>query len=112
MTDDVQTQPLQEIPTQIQPARPMEITVSEMKARLDKFLELKKAVLKDHIMDIHGKAYIKKSGWRVAAVVFGLADEITRCERQDRPDGSYTITYHVRCTDPNGRTSIGVASCD
>ena len=115
MTDEIQNPTVQEIPsphTQLQPARPMEISVQEMKVRLDKFLELKQAVLKDHIMDIHGKAYIKKSGWRVAAVVFGLADEITRCERQDRPDGSFTITYHVRCTDPVGRTSIGVASCD
>ena len=92
--------------------RPTEISVEEMQSRLAKFAELKTAVLEGHTMEIHGKKYILKSGWRVAATVFGIADEITFHERQDRDDGTWTITYHVKCTDPAGRTSMGIGSCD
>ena len=113
MTDEIQNPTVQEIPhTQLQQARPMEISIEEMQGKLEKFAKLKSLVLQPYTVEIHGKPYILKSGWRVASTVFGLADEITRCERQDRPDGSFVITYHVKCVDPNGRVSMGVASCD
>ena len=46
MTDEIQNPTVQEIPhTQLQQARPMEISIEEMQGKLEKFAKLKSLVL-------------------------------------------------------------------
>lgn len=89
------------------------ITVEQAVANWKKFNELKSKLLtKEDYQNISGKNFIKKSGWRKLAQVFNVTDAILEAKRIDREDKSFYWEFTVKATAPNGRYSIGVATCD
>ena len=80
---------------------------------LKSFEELKANLLSESdYQAISGKNFIKKSGWRKLALVFNISDQIVESSKNVREDGSFTWTFRVRASAPNGRFTEAVASCD
>ena len=91
----------------------MSVTVQDAVDNWKKFIELKSKLLdKQDYQSISGKNFIKKSGWRKLAQVFNISDSIIEAKRTDREDKSYVWEFTVRATAPNGRSTIGIGSCD
>jgi hypothetical protein len=98
--------------TPLEPVKPLVSPEQASKGR-EEFEALKTSLLRlDDYQTIAGKAYIKKSGWRMLAVYFGISDRIIESERREREDGSFTWRIVAEARAPNGRTSVGVAICD
>lgn len=95
-----------------EPVMPL-ITAEKAAANWKAFEELKKKLLsaEDYQM-IQDKQYIKRSGFRKLAVVFGISDQIIKEERAERPDGSFVWRIEVEALAPNGRRCVGVGACD
>lgn len=78
---------------------------------------VKGAPEKSDIIDIVGKSYIKKSGWRKLAFAFNLSISIEKewkeqwlsKDAEGKTTDETTYYFHVRVTAPNGRYVIGVA---
>ncbi len=106
---------VQSAQTQIQP-EPMtnlvDADVESAKKAMQKFLQLKNQVL-DHndFVDIAGKAYIKRSGWRKIALAFNISTDIIEVQRIKEGDTMIVYTK-AKATAPNGRYAIGTAVCD
>lgn len=78
----------------------------------DQYEDLKKKIAKDSdIQKIGDKDFLKKSYWRKVATFFNLTTEVI--EEKHESIGK-TIVWHftVKATAPNGRSAIGVGSCD
>lgn len=75
------------------------------------FTKLKNSLLQDHVLDIKGHKYVKKSGWRIVALAFNLSDRIVSKEYKDLGEGEFVVTYTVEVSAPNGRTAQGIGSC-
>lgn len=98
--------------TRITPVEPLS-TPEQAAEAWNKFQSLKEKLLSEEdYQDIQGKRFIKRSGFRKIAVVFGISDRILKEERIDRADGSFTWRITVEVAAPNGRTCDGVGACD
>lgn len=77
----------------------------------DNYQELTKALLDES--DYQGTQFKKKSAWRKYATAFNLSDEIIKEEEIREPDTQQIITSKVwvKCTAPNGRSTVGVGIC-
>jgi hypothetical protein len=102
--------------TELQPVDPMmaivlpPLPIQQILERWRTIQELKKALLdRDDIIEIAGKPYIKKSGWRKLAYAFNLSDEIIREEKEER-EGEVIWRVWVKVTAKNGRYAVGVGS--
>ncbi|MEM3192091.1 MAG: hypothetical protein QW292_08385 [Candidatus Parvarchaeota archaeon] len=79
---------------------------------LEAFQKLKTSVLdRNDTVDIGGKAYIKRSGWRKIALAFNVSTEIVSVERE-RSGEMYIVRVKARASAPNGRVSEEIAVCD
>ena len=76
----------------------------------DNYQELTKALLDES--DYQGTQFKKKSAWRKYATAFNLSDEIIK-EEEIRDENQQIITSKVwvKCTAPNGRSTVGVGIC-
>jgi hypothetical protein len=82
--------------------------VSTMRA----FQELKSKLLDDNdVVQIEGKKYIKRSGWRKIALAFNISTEIVEVSREEK-DGKYIVRVKARAIAPNGRVSEEIGVCD
>jgi hypothetical protein len=89
------------------------VTAEEAQTQWRRFEDLKqKLLIEEDYQTIQGRRFIKRSGFRKLAVVFGLSDRVLQQERLDRPDGSFVWRVTVEIAAPNGRTSIGMGACD
>jgi len=76
-----------------------------------KFDEIKRVLLRDtDVMEIRGKTFIKKSGWRVLALAFNISDKLVERVFSEE-NGVKTWTVIVEAIAPNGRIATGIASC-
>lgn len=77
----------------------------------DNYQELTKALLDES--DYQDTQFKKKSAWRKYATAFNLSDEIIKEEEIREPDTQQIITSKVwvKCTAPNGRSTVGVGIC-
>lgn len=76
----------------------------------DNYQELTKALLDES--DYQGTQFKKKSAWRKYATAFNLSDDIIK-EEEIRDDNQQIITSKiwVKCTAPNGRSTVGMGVC-
>jgi hypothetical protein len=82
--------------------------VSTMRA----FQELKSKLLDENdVVEIEGKKYIKRSGWRKIALAFNISTEIVEVSREEK-DGKYIVRVKARAIAPNGRVSEEIGVCD
>jgi len=82
--------------------------VSTMRA----FQELKSKLLDENdVVQIEGKKYIKRSGWRKIALAFNISTEIVEVSREEK-DGKYIVRVKARAIAPNGRVSEEIGVCD
>ena len=82
--------------------------VSTMRA----FQELKSKLLDENdVVQIEGKKYIKRSGWRKIALAFNISTEIVEVSREEK-DGKYIVRVKARAVAPNGRISEELGVCD
>jgi hypothetical protein len=66
--------------------------VSTMRA----FQELKSKLLDENdVVQIEGKKYIKRSGWRKIALAFNISTEIVEVSREEK-DGKYIVRVKAR----------------
>ncbi|MEM0050486.1 MAG: hypothetical protein QXW39_08165 [Candidatus Bathyarchaeia archaeon] len=79
---------------------------------LNAFQKLKTSVLdRNDTVDIGGKAYIKRSGWRKIALAFNISTEVVSIEREKIGE-TYIVRVKARALAPNGRPSEEVGVCD
>ncbi|MEM3907796.1 MAG: hypothetical protein QXZ17_13225 [Nitrososphaerota archaeon] len=79
---------------------------------LEAFQKLKTSVLdRNDTVDIGGKAYIKRSGWRKIALAFNISTEVISIEREKIGE-TYIVRVKARASAPNGRISEEVGVCD
>ncbi|MEM3489816.1 MAG: hypothetical protein QXO75_09230 [Nitrososphaerota archaeon] len=79
---------------------------------LEAFQRLKQSVLdQNDIVEINGKKYIKRSGWRKIALAFNISTEVVTIEREKIGE-TYVIRVKARASAPNGRVSEEVGICD
>ena len=82
--------------------------VETMKA----FQDLKTKLLDaSDTVEIQGKKYIKRSGWRKIALAFNITTEIVSVEHEKIGD-IYVVRVKARAVAPNGRVSEEIAACD
>ena len=76
----------------------------------DNYQELTKALLDES--DYQGTQFKKKSAWRKYATAFNLSDDIIK-EEEIRDENQQIITSKiwVKCTAPNGRSTVGMGVC-
>jgi len=76
------------------------------------FQELKSKLLDENdIVQIEGRQYIKRSGWRKIALAFNISTELVEASREET-DGKYIMRIKARAVAPNGRVSEEIAVCD
>ncbi|MFP3261665.1 MAG: hypothetical protein RXP28_02295 [Nitrososphaeria archaeon] len=76
------------------------------------FQELKGKLLDDNdVVQIEGRKYIKRSGWRKIALAFNISTEIIEVSREEK-DGKYIVRVKARAVAPNGRVSEEIGVCD
>ena len=77
------------------------------------YLDLKKKIVDKEVdvQEIDKKLFLKKSYWRKIATFFNLSVEVVE---ESRETLGHTFVWHFTCKAiaPNGRSSIGVGSCD
>ncbi|MEM3191855.1 MAG: hypothetical protein QW292_07160 [Candidatus Parvarchaeota archaeon] len=79
---------------------------------LNAFQRLKQSVLdQNDIVEIGGRKYIKRSGWRKIALAFNISTEVVTIEREKIGE-TYVIRVKARASAPNGRVSEEVGICD
>jgi hypothetical protein len=74
--------------------------------------ELKQSIVTDKdVQVIQGNKFLKKSYWRKVATFFNLTTEIVE---ESKEQVGKTLVWHftVKAVAPNGRSAIGVGSCD
>ena len=77
------------------------------------FQDIKSKILvADDKVDVQGKTYIKRSGFRKIALAFGISTEILSVEREMRNNGVYIVFVRARASSSNGRYADGSAVCD
>jgi hypothetical protein len=87
--------------------------IEDLRRHWERIQDLKRSVLdKSDLVDIQGRTYVKRSGWRKLQSAFAISDRIISKEREDQGDGNFlwrieVEAYHVR----TGRSSIGVGVC-
>lgn len=88
------------------------LSIPEVLNHFNKIQELKRSLIdrKTDVIQIAGKPYILKSGWRKLAFAFNLNDEIIREEKEATPDGETIWRMWVKVTAPNGREVVAVAA--
>lgn len=78
----------------------------------DEYEALKKAIAKpEDIQAIEGKNFLKKSYWRKVATFFNLSTEVVK-EKREQVGKTFVWHFTVRAIAGNGRSAIGVGSCD
>jgi hypothetical protein len=89
------------------------VSPSQLANQMRLFQELKARLLdyQTDVVEIQGRPFIKRSGWRKLALAFNISDEIVRAEKEDHPDGSFTWRITVRAWAPNGRSVMAVGAC-
>lgn len=124
MIDFVTETPKHESTTQDSEAKPHETTaiqvlvkpvasVGEVLDAWKQFEFLKQGLLdKTDVVEVQGKRWITRSGWRKIGVAFGLSYELVEGSREDRDDKSFKWTMRVKAVAPSGRSAFGVAVCD
>jgi len=76
------------------------------------FQELKSKLLDENdVVEIEGKKYIKRSGWRKIALAFNISTEIVEVSREEK-DEKYIVRVKARAVAPNGRVSEEIGVCD
>jgi len=86
--------------------------VEQAKRAMAQFEQIKKEILSENdTINIQGKKYIKRSGWRKIALAFNISTEIIKIERENI-DGKYVVRVTARATAPNHRVSEEVGICD
>jgi hypothetical protein len=86
--------------------------VEQAKKAMLQFEQIKKEILSENdTINIQGKKYIKRSGWRKIALAFNISTEIIKIERENI-DGKYVVRVTARATAPNHRVSEEVGICD
>ena len=76
------------------------------------FQELKSKLLDENdVVQIEGRKYIKRSGWRKIALAFNISTEIVEVSREEK-DGKYIVRVKARAIAPNGRVSEEIGVCD
>jgi len=86
--------------------------VEQAKKAMTQFEQIKKEILSENdTINIQGKKYIKRSGWRKIALAFNISTEIIKIERENI-DGKYVVRVTARATAPNHRVSEEVGICD
>lgn len=77
------------------------------------YQDLKKAIIdKDvDVQLIEGKEFLKKSYWRKVATFFNLSVDIVD-EKHEQIGKTIVWHFTAKATAPNGRSAIGVGSCD
>jgi len=86
------------------------VSVDEAVAFWKQYEDLKsKLATPSDIQQIEGQSFLKKSFWRKLATCFNLSDEIVEKEISRTASGNIVrAEYIVRCTAPNGRSSVGI----
>jgi hypothetical protein len=86
--------------------------VAMAKQAMAQFEQIKKEILSENdTINIQGRKYIKRSGWRKIALAFNISTEIIKIERENI-DGKYVVRVTARATAPNHRVSEEVGICD
>ena len=86
-------------------------------ARMRLFEALKLSLLNDSDIQTFvdkGKqrSFIKRSGYRKLALAFNISDEIIKEEREQDPASGLTVwRIHVRASEKNGRSAVGIGAC-
>ncbi|MEM4727200.1 MAG: hypothetical protein QXD04_02970, partial [Candidatus Bathyarchaeia archaeon] len=64
----------------------------ELARQMQLFQDLKAKLLdwKTDVVEIQGRPFVKRSGWRKFALAFNISDEIVKAERETHPDGGFT----------------------
>ena len=76
------------------------------------FQELKSKLLDENdVVQIEGKKYIKRSGWRKIALAFNISTEIVEISRE-KENEKYIVRVKARAIAPNGRVSEEIGVCD
>ena len=112
-TEIVSAEPVSLAPrTSMSIVRPV-VKVEEAIEAWNDFQKIKqKLITEDDKMQISGKTFIKKSGWRKVSTVFNLSDMIISETKERNPEGRIIYAeFTVRVTAPNGRVSEGWGSC-
>lgn len=77
------------------------------------YQELKSSIINKSVdvQMIEGREFLKKSYWRKVATFFNLTVEVVA---ESHEQIGKTVVWHFTCraTAPNGRSAIGVGSCD
>lgn len=105
MSDSKQLEPIQGI---VMPAVSSEQAVEAWR----QYQDLKEKIVDtEDVQLIEGKRFLKKSYWRKIATFFNLTVEIVR-EQKEQVGKTYVWHFTCRALAPNGRSAIGVGSCD
>jgi len=100
------------VPVESSPIVVPAITPEKMVEQMDLFQKLKAQLLdpKTDVVDIKGKPYVKRSGWRKLALAFNISDEVLSTEKEE-VEGGYVWRIQVRAWAPNGRSAVGIGAC-
>jgi len=89
------------------------VTPAEAQEAWKAYEALKSSIVdrKTDIQVIQGKEFLKKSYWRKVATFFNLTVEVVN---ETHEQIGKTVVWHFTCkaVAPNGRSSVGVGSCD
>jgi len=90
-----------------------QLSVEEFKAYWEKFQQLKLQIIeKEDLVNIQGRDFVKKSGWRKLATLFNISTEILQQDVKYDVDGYVVcVITMVRATAPNGRFADGIGVC-
>jgi hypothetical protein len=69
------------------------------------------ALAAEDIIEIQGKKYIKRSGWRKVSLAFNISTEITKVDRVQEGE-NLVVRVQARARAPNGRVAEEVGVCD
>lgn len=86
------------------------VSVDEAAAFWKQYEDLKSKLITPNDTQMIGEeSFLKKSFWRKLATCFNLSDEIVEKEIARTASGNIVrAEYVVRCTAPNGRSSVGI----
>jgi len=99
--------------TQPQDSALVVANVEQAKVAIQRWQELKAAVLTDtDKVEIQGKTFIKRSGWRKIALAFNITTQILNVDMgKDKDSGDITVAATVRALAKNGRFADEVGVC-
>ena len=83
-----------------------------IKSRFEGIQSFKESFIdkKTDVIEIQGRGFVKKSGWRKLAFAFNLSDEVVREEKEEKTDGNFVWRIWTKVTAPNGRTVVAVGA--